>query len=156
MQKWPYNNGGNRRNHQAFTLVELMIAVAVFLLAFIGILISYLTCLDLNEMSRNTSMAVHACKARLEAIQNTPFNQMKATYNGSTFTVSGLAGRGVSYVDDTNARLLQITVSVAWKQPTGRIIGEDIDLDGQLDGGEDKNGNGMLDSPVKIVTSIFQ
>jgi len=35
-----------------------------------------------------------------------------------------------------------------------RIIGEDKDLDGILDTGEDSNGNGRLDSPLEIVTLI--
>jgi hypothetical protein len=36
------------------------------------------------------------------------------------------------------------------------VYGEDKDLDGVLDAGEDLNGNGKLDAPVQIVDRIFQ
>ncbi len=51
-------------------------------------------------------------------------------------------------------RLLKIKVTCCWKEKGGRIIGEDKNLNGQLDIGEDINGNGELDSPVKLVTYI--
>jgi len=139
-----------------FSLIELLIAVGIFLLAFVGILVSYLTCLELAQLSKNTSIAVHAVKARLETIENTAFDQTKATYNNITFTTAGLTGMGVSYVDDTNPRLLKITIPFCWKQPSGRIVGEDTNLNGQVNGSEDKNANGLLDSPVQIVTYRFQ
>ncbi len=156
MQKWLGFKGEVRRNQEAFTLIELMIAAVVFLLAFVGILLSYLTCIDLNEVSKNTSAAVHACKARLEAVKNTQFVQIKGTYHNTTFTTAGLTGKGVVYVDDTNPRLLNIVMSFSWRQPSGRVIGEDKDLDGLLDGGEDDNSNGILDSPVELMTSVFE
>ena len=141
---------------RGFSLVELMIAAGIFLIAFVGILVSYMACLELNQISKNTSIAVHASKARLEAIKNTAFSQIKATYNNVTFTAAGLNGIGVSYVDDSNPRLIKITVSFSWKQPSGRVIGEDTNLNGQIDGSEDKNSNGILDSPVELVTYVFQ
>lgn len=142
---------------KGFTLVELMIAATIFLLTFVGVLVSYLTCLDLAELSKNTSVAVHASKAKLETVKNTTFNQIKTTYNNISFTAAGINGRGVSYVDDTNPSLLKVTVSFCWKQPNGRIVGEDANLNGQLDGGEDKPPtNNMIDSPVQLITYIFQ
>ena len=48
----------------------------------------------------------------------------------------------------------QITITVCWRQSRGKIIGEDTDLDGQLDVGEDTNINGILDSVAQIVTKI--
>ena len=148
MKKEIYKNG--------FSLIELLISAAIFLVALTGILISYITCLELSHVSKNTSTALHAAKNRLEDIKNTAFNQIKATYDNVTFTTAGLNGMGVSYVDDTNPRLLKITVSFCWKQPSGRMIGEDTNLNGQLNAGEDKNGNGLIDSPVELVYYIFQ
>lgn len=143
-------------SRKGLSLVELMIAAAIFLITFVGILVSYLACLELSEMSKNSSIALHATRTRLEDIKNTTFIQIKATYNNATFAVAGFNGIGVSYVDDTNPRLLKITLSFSWKQPRGRIVGEDTNLNGVLDAGEDKNANGILDSPVELVTYIFQ
>ncbi len=140
---------------KGFSLVEILIASGIFLLAFVGILMSYLTCLDLAQFSKNTSIAVRAVQGRMETIRNTPVNQIKATYDRVTFATSGLTGIGVSYVDDTNPSLLTVTITFCWKQPNGRIVGEDTNLNGVLDTGEDKNSNSILDSPAQIVTKVF-
>jgi len=51
-------------------------------------------------------------------------------------------------------RLLKIKITCCWKEKEGRVIGEDKNLNGQLDSGEDINGNGELDSLIKLVTYI--
>lgn len=140
----------------AFTLAELLIAAVVMILTFGGILFSYLKCLELAEISRNSSTAVHASKSRMEQIKNTTFDQIKATYNNTTFLIAGLTGTGVSYVDDTNPNLLKITITICWRQSNNRIFGEDTNMNGILNVGEDKNANAMLDSPTTMVSYIFQ
>jgi hypothetical protein len=61
----------------------------------------------------------------------------------------------VVYMNDVNPDLLEITISVCWRQG-GRVMGEDTDLDGNLDAGEDKSSplNGIIDSPVELVTRV--
>ena len=39
---------------------------------------------------------------------------------------------------------------------SNRVIGEDKNLNGTLDGGEDSNANGRLDSPGQILTLMAQ
>ena len=58
-------------------------------------------------------------------------------------------------------RLYQIDITVAWRQRNGRIVGENngegsggIALNGIMDGSEDADGNGMLDSPIHITGLI--
>ena len=140
----------------AVTLTELMVATAVFILAFTGILLSYIRCLEFNELSKSSVIAIQASRNRLEEMRNTAFNQIKTAYNNVTFTTAGLNGKGVTYVNDINPQLLKITVTFCWKQGTGRTIGEDTNLNGQLDAGEDKNGNSILDSPTTLVTNIYE
>jgi len=141
---------------RSFTLVELLIAAAILVLSLSGILVSYLACLELAEMSKNSSTALHEVKSKLEEIQNTVFNQIKATYDNATFTLAGFNGMGVSYVDDSNLDLLLINVVFCWRQPNGRVIGEDKNLNGQLDVGEDQNGNGQIDSLVEAASQVFE
>lgn len=140
---------------RGFTLVELMVAAVIFVLAFVVILLSYIRCMELSEMSRNSSTALAAAKTRIEQIKDTAFSDIFVAYNNAAFDVTGVNGKGVSYVDNTNANLLKVTVTVCWKQKRGLIVGEDLDLDGQLDGGEDQNGNSLLDSPVQLVTYVY-
>lgn len=140
---------------KGFILVESMVAVSILIFVIVGILFSYVACLSLSEISKNASIAMRAAKTRFEQIKNTPFDDIKSTYNNVTFTTPELHGIGVSYVDDSNANLLRITVVFCWRQPNGLIIGEDTNLNGQLNAGEDKNGNGMIDSPAELVSYIF-
>ncbi|HOW35916.1 MAG TPA: type II secretion system protein [Candidatus Omnitrophota bacterium] len=143
------------RAKKGFTLVESMVAVSILIFVLVSILFSYVACLSLSEISKNASIAMRAAKTRFEQIRNTPFDQIKATYNNVTFTTPGLHGIGVSYVDDSNQDLLRVTVTFCWQQPNGLLIGEDVNLNGQLDIGEDKNGNGIVDSPAELASYIF-
>lgn len=145
-----------KSNRAGFTLVELMIAVMILVGAVAGILLSYLRCLELNEISRCSSRALQAANSRMEQVKSTAFNQIKPNFHLNTYTVSGLNAGGVSYVDDSNPDLLLVTTSVCWRLSNGRMFGEDLNLDGQLQAGEDQNGNGILDSPVQIVNAIFR
>jgi len=142
-------------NKSGFTLVELLISTVVFSFAFIGLLLSFVRSMELHEASRNTSFALTAVKSRLETIQNTTFSEIYSTYDGLTFTDSGLNGIGVSYVDNSNLNLLEVVVPFCWQQKNGRIIGEDANLDGALDAGEDANLNGRIDSPAQVITYIY-
>lgn len=90
---------------------------------------------------------------RLEEIRNHNFYRIYSDYDNTTFEVTGIEeAKGRVDVDNTDPDLLKITVTICWKQVGGRIIGEDLNLDGDLDTGEDSNGNEQLDSPVQIVT----
>lgn len=90
---------------------------------------------------------------KLEEIRNHNFHKIYLDYDDTTFGVAGIEeAEGRVDVDNTNPDLLEITVTVCWKQVGGRVIGEDLNLDGDLDTGEDSNGNGQLDSPVQIIT----
>lgn len=148
-----FSSSGSKRN--GFTLVELMVAAVIMIIAFVGILVAYIRCLEISEMSKNSSTALTASKSHMEQIKNTTFADILATYHNVAFTAPNLNGMGVSYVDASNPDLLQVTVTFCWRQKSGLRVGEDTDLDGVIDAGEDVNANGMLDSPVQLVTYIY-
>lgn len=134
------------------TIVEMLIATLIMVPVCITIMYVFLQCMEYNDLARNTSTALHSCQKTLAQIEGTAFDQIAASYHQTTFTETGLNGRGVSYVDSSNANYLKLTSSFSWRQKNGRIIGEDKDLDGIIDAGEDANANGMLDSPVMLTT----
>ena len=140
---------------RSFTLIELIIAAFILVLTLTGVLLSYIRCLELTDLSKNTSLAIWAAKNRMTDINNTAFDQIKGNFNNKGFPAGGLNGKGISYVDDSNPNLLKITISVCWKQRNGLIIGEDRNLDGVINIGEDSNRNGILDSPVQLVTYLY-
>lgn len=137
---------------KGFTIPELLVAVLLLISIFTGAMLIFVKCLELSDLASNSSTAVLAVKNKLTEIENTSFSQIYTNYNNTAFNISGLNGKGISYVDNSDPSLLSITVVISWKQINGRLIGEDVDLDGQLDLGEDKNGNGRLDSLVQLTT----
>lgn len=148
-------SGQIKGRKSGFTLAELLVSAAILVLVFTGALITYFQCLELSEMSENTSKAVTNVKTRMAAVQNTNFVNIQANFDDVAFQFDGW-GRGVSYVTAINANLLQVKVVYCWRQKRGKVVGEDLNLSGTLDdAGEDVNGNGEIDSPVSATTFIF-
>ncbi len=145
---------------KGFTLIELMIAAAILVIALVGLLAAYTGCFGLNETARNLTIAMSGAQKEMEKIRNLAFSQISAE-DGNSFEIAGIAdadSEGVIEVDSSNPDLLVVTVTVCWRQKGGRVIGEDNGsgggtlLNGNLDGTEDTNGNNILDSPAQIVT----
>ena len=142
------------RKNKGMSLIELLIATVILLPIFTGIMLTFMKAMEVNEMAYNSTQAVLAAKKRTAEIENTAYGQVSASFNNISFVPANItSARGVTYVNSANPDLLQITTVVCWRQKSGRIIGEDTDLDGVLDAGEDKNGNGQLDSIVQLVTN---
>lgn len=139
-----------------FTLAELLVSAGILGIVIAGILISYIRCMELNEVSQNKSMATKAARSRMEVIRMTTFDNLVATYNAVPFDVVGFTGKGVSYVTSLDPKNVRVIVSVSWRQKNGRVYGEDRNLNGILNGGEDTNANGILNSPVDISATIFK
>lgn len=143
-----------RNRQSAFTLLEILLAAAILTFAICAILAAYIACIVLAADSKNINISTNAALSMAEEVRSSAFTRIVDDYNGLNFILNDLpSSRGVVYVDDTNPELLQVTISICWRQDN-RIVGEDQDLDGVLDGGEDRNGNGIIDSPVQVVTQI--
>ncbi len=137
-----------------FVLIEAILAAAIAAFAVCGMFLMYVAGLDLIRVSKNSSIATSAAEGLIEEIRNTPFPNIVTNYNLLKFSVNGIpSSSGVVYVDDTDPEFLLITVSVCWMQGN-RVIGEDANLNGELDGVEDTNHNGIIDSTVELVTQL--
>ena len=146
----------SRGGNQGFTIPEILITVLILLPIFIGTMYVFIQCMGFRAMARNSSYAVLACKDKMAEIENTGFAGIAGTFDNTTFTSADVTdGKGVVYVDDSQPNVVGVTVSFSWKERNGRLFGEDADLDGQIDNGEDINGNNMLDSPVEFTTVIY-
>ena len=159
-----------RVQQQGFTLVELMIAVLILTISLSGLLHAFSTCFILNENSRNISLALNGAQEMIEQIRNDDFDDIYDTYNGGMFNLGSdwflsdndhkgvieVIKNGSDTASITNDDLLQVRVVICWRQQGGRIIGEDINLNGELDTGEDKSSplNGRIDSPAELITLI--
>jgi prepilin-type N-terminal cleavage/methylation domain-containing protein len=140
---------------RGFSLIEVLLAVAIMVIALCGILALYTSSIVLTTTSKNVAIATSAAQGLMEQARTDSFNRIITDYNGLKFTVNDIPNSmGVVYVDNTNPELLKVTISVCWKQGT-RVIGEDQNLNGNLDPGEDQPPyNNIIDSPVELVTMI--
>ena len=148
-----------------FTLIEALITT--FVLASVGSALVYaiIQCSDLQETSRNLTIATSASQARIEQIRNTEFANIITNFDGdaNVFDINGLDGKGrvdASYVSGSGSNLIDIRVAICWRQRGGRIMGEDNGagggsvLDGQLNGTEDADSDGEMDSPCVVYAAI--
>lgn len=137
------------RSKKGFTLPEVMLATIIAAFAICGILLMYITAMDLIRSSKNVSIATSAAQGVIEEIRNftVPFKcipedyGVPATmpacpvggYNNCNFTVNNIpSSRGVVYVTDDSPvlgslDLLRVTVSVNWRQP-GRAVDSTVEL----------------------------
>ena len=104
----------------------------------------------------NTTYAVNSAQKKIEEIRDHTFSDIYTYYitnNNDTFDVDGISAAdsegSIVIINDgsdanglTSADLLQVTVTVCWRQKNGRIIGGDAAL------------NPLSSSPVRLVTYI--
>lgn len=144
-----------KNNVSGFTLIEVLMAMLILMPIFVGVVYVFVQGVELSDVARHSSEAVRLLRTKVTEIEKTPFNQISTNYNNVTFTTSNINGIGVIYIDASQTDVVDVTLTFSWQERSGRIIGEDLDLDGQIDAGEDVNGNGILDSPVSITTRLY-
>jgi len=143
------------RQKSGFTLFELVIAVAILVVAITGILATFAKFIALNEDARSLTIALTSCQDKMEEIRNSNFDTVFANYDATSFNPDGFTlneAKGAIYVNNANPELLEIYMSVSWRGTSNRVIGEDINLDGSLSPGEDLNPDNRLNSPAEITT----
>lgn len=146
----------NLRKKEAFSIFELLLAVCILVIILVGLLLTYVTCFEINEFSQNLTFINNALQAELEVIRETPFDNLDAL-DATTFSIDGFAaGRAIGFVDIYNSAypdLKYIRLVACWRQKSGRVIGEDKNLDGTLEVSED-DGDSILESPAELSTLI--
>lgn len=143
------------KTKQGFTLPELLIATTVLLLSSVGILFTYVQCLDLNSINHDSASVLQKNRNMMEEILSSSPGAVHETYHEKTFPIENPTGIILVKVNDQDPQLLIVTVRAFWKQSKGRIMGEDLNLNGFLEQEEDINKNGELDSPNTLVSYIY-
>lgn len=142
-------------NQKGFTLPELLVSMILLAPLYMGVSLSFIQCMSLNDASQEFSQAIGSVQNQVSVMHNTPFDQVFSTYNNTTFTVAGMTGIGAIDVDNSAADLLTVTVSYCWQTKDGRLMGEDVNLNGQLDAGEDVDNDGLISSPATLITMMY-
>ena len=112
--------------NRAFSLIELMIAVAILVVAILSLLATFINCVFLNESNNNLVSAVSDAQYVLEQIKGLAYSDI-ATYAAPVFT--NLTGEAITLTRSTLARpkgeLTEVTVKVSW---TERQRSRDVSL----------------------------
>ena len=148
-----------RDNHKGFSLIEATIAGAILIVVLASLFGLFIYCSTMAQASGNMTLAVREAQGKLEEIRDHDYSLITTDYAaggnpGNTFDLNQLNGKGVVYINSSNSNLLQIKVVVSWKNKDNRLLGEDVNLNGVLDAGEDQNANSQLDSIVGLTTMV--
>ena len=149
------------RSKKGFTLVELLVAVFILAFTLAGLIQVFLQCSTLNEMAISKTAVMVDLQGVAEEIRDYNYTSIATDYAsggavGNTFDLSLLTGKGVIYIDAGNPELLEIKIVASWKGNSARIIGGDLDLDGEIDAGEAVDADGDLASIATVITKIAQ
>ena len=149
-----------RRGHdRGFSLVELVVTVGIMAFAIVSMMQLYIYTSIQTELARHQTAAIIEAQNKIEEIRNYTYDNIVTDYSlggslGNTFNLTLLDGKGVIYIDNSNTELLVLEAVVSWEDKLNRIVGEDLDLDGVLDAGEDINGNAKIDSPARVMSMV--
>jgi hypothetical protein len=144
---------------RGLTLLELILTAGTVGIAVAGLLPLFAFCLLNMEGSGQLTTAMAEAHNQLEEVRSTAFEDLVEWYGAEgtgarVFHVPGLHGAGVVLLDVTDPDLIAVEVVVCWRRHDGAVMGEDENLNGRLDGAEDLNGNGKLDSPASLATLL--
>jgi len=147
------------RSKKGFTFVEVLVVVAILAVVVTGLIRLFVYCSDSSDMAGNKTLAVIAAQTKLEEIRDHNFASIVADYSfggtpGNSFALIYSTGNGNIYLTQIDPNLLEVEVVVSFENKRRLVIGEDQDLDGVMDVGEDVNTNGKLDSVVTLSTLI--
>jgi prepilin-type N-terminal cleavage/methylation domain-containing protein len=101
------------RNLRAFSLIELMVAVAILAVALTGALLTYVNCMLLNESSRN--MVIAACDAQhvLEELRALNYGSISG-YTAPVF--SNLNNETVTLTSTVGSSVATVNVDISWQE----------------------------------------
>ena len=138
-----------------FTLAELLLAAAILAFALTAILMLFINCIILNEISRSNMLAYSAIQAKMEEIKNTAaaksvdimwWSDALDALNGTSFDLAGFSsgnGKGRITVSNEGGSLSfkRITIRACFRS-RNRLIGDNID--------------NCQSSPVELTTLIVR
>ena len=147
------------KKKKGFTLIEILVSTLIMAFTITAVLQVLNNLVRLNESNDNIVFGMNELQGMMDQVRNAPFEDIVTVYNGRLFTVDALTNRGVVHqgtiaITVLDPDLLRVKMSISWQQRS-RVLGEDQNLNGILDGGEDVNGNGEMDSPCMMAGAVM-
>ena len=151
-----------------FTLVEVLVSAFIMSITLAAILGGFLGNMHLTNVATSKVAMQTQLDRFVEGLRQQPFatltgrvrSQHRSSDDDAGFVLpTGYQGELlVEYklVTYGSVNAVEVTMDPIWREGQNRMIGEDANLNGVLNAGEDRNGNGRLDSPSQITIRIAQ
>lgn len=121
---------------KGFTLVEVILAAAILAFALTGLLALFISCMLLNESSRNRATAIAQAQFVLEEIKNTNFDLIETDINAGNWNwnqaeignknLPVLKSEAIVTTVSASGDPLGVLVTVSWQDRLG--VGRNITL----------------------------
>ena len=99
--------------HKGFSLIEIMLGVAILTVVITAALLTFVNCILLNDASRNYVSAANDAQYVLEQIKALDYNSI-SSYTAPAF--SSLANETITINRSIGATLSTVTVNVNWQE----------------------------------------
>ncbi|KAA0259340.1 prepilin-type N-terminal cleavage/methylation domain-containing protein [Deferribacter autotrophicus] len=105
-------------NKKAFTLIELMIAILIFLIAILGLVPAFINAVKINKINEVRDKAYLALNKKLIEIESMDFNSL-ANDNGTITIDNTDYNYTINVIDDSSSigKLKKVVVTVKWTKP---------------------------------------
>jgi Tfp pilus assembly protein PilV len=150
------------RKITGFTLVEVLVGGAILVMTVLGSLEVFNRSLNSSNFAKNQYIYLNEARGQMDQLLYKAGKDFGSLLDdeGKVFLTSSSDASGKIYVSNLHTGtssattcLLKVKVVVCWRQGN-RVIGEDKDLDGVLDDGEDSNNNDQIDSVCQLETAL--
>ena len=102
---------------RGFTLSELMIAVLILVIAISALLLTYVTCMLMNESNNNLVTAVNDVQYVLEEIKSLAYINI---YDYEPPQLLHLRGEVIEFdPNPLGANIIEVTVTATWEERNG-------------------------------------
>ncbi|PIP21382.1 MAG: hypothetical protein COX39_03425 [Candidatus Nealsonbacteria bacterium CG23_combo_of_CG06-09_8_20_14_all_40_13] len=114
-----------KKYNRGYSLVELIVVIAIAGSVLVTIYLSLLYALKINLRARHSTFAYQSAEQEMEIIRNTPFanltNQTSGSFLGTVSTLQQLpSGTGTLTIQDyqSNNKIKEIVVIISWQEKT--------------------------------------
>ena len=113
------------KNNGGMTLIEVLVAMAIVFIVFLGMSSAGLVVLDQNIKNSQRDEAVSVAEMEMQEVRNTPFSVLTLATDNVSVAIDNVSrpirGLNVNYgvwrtVNHLNVNNLQVTIRVTWNR----------------------------------------